>query len=559
MSSRSSVRPVVPRETKGGDVADDPVCIRPAVEDDVEAVRDIFFEAYGDEYPFKQFYDLHWLKKAVFDDDTLFLVGEVDGALAGTASAVFTSGSLSDLIGEFGRLVIGPKAQGHGLGTRLFREAVAGCEERIQFGFAEARTAHEATQKICDRTGFAAVGFQPLKYALRDRESTVLYARLLGRGLELRRNNPRVIPEAAALAMHAVDAMCLPGDVVVVEDEPGYPVADDVEIDALSETGWSPLLRIERGRVRGREVFGNLSLAHGFFKIKAEASRYLVARRGSVVVGGLGFHHDPVDAKVRLFELIAFSDGVKGRLLVEADRLAREDLGAVYQEIDVSAHAPALQRTLERLGFMAVGYGPSMVFENVDRVDVVRMVKLTAPYFRSPVPMTGPAAGVRDLVEEAMRDRREGGAVADAARGADLFRGLEEGDMYHLARVGRVARLEGGETLIRQGQPADRLFILVQGGLHVRVDGREVARLRPGETVGEVALLDSGPRSADVVTEGETTVVEFLVRDLEHLVAARPRLGRTVMENLGRALASRLRALDARQTGEQAGEQTGKA
>jgi hypothetical protein len=331
---------------------------------------------------------------------------------------------------------------------------------------------------------------------------------------------------------------------VVTEDEPGYPVAEDVEIDDLSETGWSPLLRIERGRVRGRDVFGNLSLSHGFFKIKAEASRYLVARRAGIVVGGLGFHHDPVDAKVRVFECIGFDDAVKGRLLTEVDRLAREDLGAVYQEIDVSAHAPALQRTLERLGFVAVAYAPSMVFENVERVDVVRMAKLAAPYFRSPAPMTGPAAAVRDLVEAAMADRREGGQVAEAARGADLFRGLEEGDMYHLARIGRVVELAGGQALVRTGQQADGLFILVEGTLEVRVAGRPIAHLGPGETVGEVALLDRGPRSADVVTAGGATVVEFLIRDLANLAATRPRLGLKVMENLGRALASRLRAVD---------------
>lgn len=531
----------------------DDLRMREAAEADLAAVRDLFVAAYGDDYPYKQFYDLQWLKKALFDDDTLFLVGETGGTVTATASAVFACGGLSDLVGEVGRLVVSPAARGRGLGRRLFEEAIARCAERLQFALVEARTAHDATQKICDRTRFAAVGFEPLKYALAERESVVLYGRLLGRGLELRRNNPRVIPEVASLALHALDAMGLTPDAVVTEDEAGYPVADDVDIEDLSETGWSPLLRIERGRVRGREVFGNLSLSHGFFKIKAEASRYLVARRGSVVVGGLGFHHDPVDAKVRVFELIAFDDGVKGRLLAEVDRVAREALGAVYVEADVSAHAPALQRTLERLGFLGVAYAPSMVFEQVERVDVVRMAKLTVPYVRPPAPMTGPAAAVRDLVEAAMRDRREGGAVARAACGADLFRGLEEGDMYHLARVGRVAHLVGAATLLRQGGPADRLFILTEGTLRVRVGGHEIARLGPGETVGELALLDPGPRSADVVADGEVTVVEFLARDLADLMASRPRLGQAVLENLGTALASRLRELDVRHAGRPAG------
>jgi RimJ/RimL family protein N-acetyltransferase len=525
--------------------ADPGIRVRPAAEADVDAVRDLFARAYGPDYPFRQFYDGQWLRKAVFDDDTLFLVGERAGAIVGTASAVFTSGGLSDLIGEFGRLVVHPDAHGRGFGMHLFEAVLEACADRVQFGFAEARTAHDATQKICERAGFAAVGFQPLKYALEARESTVFYARLFGQGRTLRRNNPRVIPEAAPLAMFALKAAGLPADVIVSDQETGYPAADDVAVEALSETGWSPLLRIERGRVRGREVFGNLSLSHGFFKFRTDLSRYLVARRDGSIVGGLGFTYDPIDAKVRLFELIGFDEGVKGRLLAEVDRLACERLGAVYLEADVSAYEPAMQRTLERLGFMAVAYGPSMVFHDVERLDVVRMAKLAEPYFRESLPLTAAAGAVRDIVERAMRDRRQGREVAEAARGTGLFRGLDEGDVYHLARAGRVARVPAGEVLIRQGEKADRLFILVAGDLRVRIGGREAACVAPGEAFGEIALLDAGPRTADVVAAGDATVVEFLIADLARLMAERPRLGRTVMQNLGAVLAARLRALDA--------------
>jgi GNAT superfamily N-acetyltransferase len=526
----------------------DDVAIRPAMEADVGALRDLFLSAYGADYPFKRFCDTQWLTKAVFDDDTLSLVGELEGRGVGTVSAVFTAGGLSDLIGEFGRLVVHPDARGRHLGSRLFADIVERCCRRIQFGFAEARTAHMATQKICERTGFVALGFEPLKYALAQRESVVLYGRLFGQGQELRRNNPRIIPEAAPLAMHALEQMALPSDIVVVDDEAGYPTDEDVEVDNLSETGWSPLLRIERGRVKNREAFGNLSLSHGFFKIRTDESRYLVARRGGSILGGLGFHHDPVDRKVRIFELIAFDDAVKGRLLRDVEHLARNELDAAYVEADVSAYVPGIQRTLERLGFMAVAYCPSMVFEDVERVDVVRMAKLVEPYFREDIPLSVAARSVRDLVEGSMADRRDGAAVAEAAAHADLFRGLDEGDMYHLARLGRVTSVGEGEVLVRQGEADDRLFILVSGAMRVFVDGVEVGAVAPGEAVGEVALLDAGPRSADVVATGDATVVEFLRDDLGRLMAKRPRLGQVVMSNLAANLAARLRKIDALHT-----------
>jgi hypothetical protein len=186
----------------------------------------------------------------------------------------------------------------------------------------------------------------------------------------------------------------------------------------------------------------------------------------------LGFTHDPIDDKVRIFELIGIDDAVKGVLLGTADRIAREDLHACYVEVDVIAYAPAIQRTLERLGFMAVAYCPSMVFEEVERLDVIRMAKLTSPCFRENIPLTEPAARIRDIVERSMDDRREGDTVARAARSTRLFAGLDEGEVFHLARFGRVWMIAADERLISQGSSGDRFFIVVSGTFRVVVDGR---------------------------------------------------------------------------------------
>jgi len=532
--------------------------IRVATDADVDAAKKLFIAAYGEDYPFKQFYDVSWLKKAVFDDDTLFLVAVDRGRIVGTVSTMLTAGNLSDLIGEFGRLVVDPEAAGRNLGTALFRSALSRVSNIIQFGFAEARTAHPASQKILERSGFVAIGFEPIKYKLQDRESVVMYGKLLGHTPDLRRNHPRVIPEVAPLAMSVLDHMGLVPDVVVVEEEHGYPMAEvtdrmhpgnDLAIENLSEQGWSPLLRIERGRVRGRDVFGNLSLSHGFFKIKTESTRYLVAKQGGVVAGGLGFTHDPVDEKVRIFELVGINDFAKGKLLGEADRIAREELNALYVEADVTAYAPAIQRTLERMGFMAVAYCPSMIFEDVERLDVIRMAKLNTPYFREDIPLTDSAERIRDLVERSMDDRREGRVAALAAKATDLFHGLDEGDIYHLARLCQVRTIREGERIIRQNESGDRLFIVVSGMMQARVGSKELGTVAPGEIVGEMALLDDQPRSADVVAMEDSEVVEILRSDLIRLVERRPRLGSVVMRNLAVNLAEKLRKVDARYTG----------
>jgi N-acetylglutamate synthase-like GNAT family acetyltransferase len=529
--------------------------IRMATENDVDSVKNLFVTVYGKDYPFTQFYDTSWLKKAVFDDDTLFWVAENQGRIVGTISTLLTVGTLSDLIGEFGRLVVDPAVRGKNIGTRLFETAINSVRSMIQFGFAEARTAHIGSQKILERCGFVSVGFEPVKYKLQDRESVVIYGRLFGQNPDLRRNHPRVIPEVAPLAMRVLEDIGIGSDVVVVEEEDGYPAAEefnspagqtDFEIEDLSEQGWSPLLRIERGRVKGREVFGNLSLAHGFFKIKTQSTRYLMARQGGAVVGGLGFTHDPIDQKVRIFELIGIHDQIKGKLLRKAEQIAREDLNAFYIEADVNAYTPAIQRTLERIGFMAAAYCPSMVFEEVERLDVIRMAKLTVPYFREEIPLTDSAGQIREFIERSLEDRREGGLVAQAAKATELFQRLDEGDIYHLAQLGALRSLAEGEYLIHQDETGDRIYIILSGTMRVLIDKKEVGRIGFGETVGEMALLKAEPRMADVIALEDSQVVEIRCSDLLRLMNKRPRLGSVVMRNLAGDLSEKLRKIDVR-------------
>jgi CRP-like cAMP-binding protein len=54
---------------------------------------------------------------------------------------------------------------------------------------------------------------------------------------------------------------------------------------------------------------------------------------------------------------------------------------------------------------------------------------------------------------------------------------------------------EGG-VLVRQGDPGDELFLLLDGVLVVDVDGEPVAELGPGAVLGERAVLEEGARTS---------------------------------------------------------------
>ena len=89
-----------------------------------------------------------------------------------------------------------------------------------------------------------------------------------------------------------------------------------------------------------------------------------------------------------------------------------------------------------------------------------------------------------------------------------LFSGCSPKDLERLARATDEVRLDAGTTMTRQGDIGREAFVLLEGEAEVQRDGTTVARVGPGSVIGELALLDGGPRSATVVA---TTPVEVLV------------------------------------------------
>jgi CRP/FNR family transcriptional regulator, cyclic AMP receptor protein len=89
-----------------------------------------------------------------------------------------------------------------------------------------------------------------------------------------------------------------------------------------------------------------------------------------------------------------------------------------------------------------------------------------------------------------------------------LFGQLNDDDVEWILNTGRKRFAPKGETLIRQGQPVDALFILLAGRLSVLLgrQEREIARLNAGEIVGEMSFVDARPPSATVKALEDSTV-----------------------------------------------------
>lgn len=104
-----------------------------------------------------------------------------------------------------------------------------------------------------------------------------------------------------------------------------------------------------------------------------------------------------------------------------------------------------------------------------------------------------------------------------------------------------IEEIPKSEDVVREGQLGDLCYVILSGEASVRVRGRNLAILRPGECFGELAVLDPGPRTATVTALSD---MELLVLHPEAFLAAVKNNPNMAMKLLT-ALAQRLRVVDA--------------
>jgi Cyclic nucleotide-binding domain len=229
-------------------------------------------------------------------------------------------------------------------------------------------------------------------------------------------------------------------------------------------------------------------------------------------------------------------------LLSELERKCREEMGIEYIEIDVSAYAPQMQRTLLELNFLPVAYVPAMVFYQVERLDIVKMVRLNKLQDLGPLALTEPMQAVADVVMRGFSSCVIAPRMAQAIKEVPLFRGMNNEQASRLAGVCTVRDVRVGEHLFVQHDPADRLYVVLEG--HVIIScgtpSATIGTVRTGETCGEVSLLSARPHSATATAESHVEAAELLHRDLADLIRRRPDIGVIIYRNLAVGLGDKL-------------------
>lgn len=134
-------------------------------------------------------------------------------------------------------------------------------------------------------------------------------------------------------------------------------------------------------------------------------------------------------------------------------------------------------------------------------------------------------------------------------RSLDIFKDLRDRELGYLVQSLHSRSYRPGEVIFVEGDIGRALFVLESGGVELTLPStgekpRVLYRLKPGEFFGEMALLESLPRTA-TATATEKTHLHLLYKSkLDALLSAEPRIGVTIMSHLARLLSSRLRRVN---------------
>ena len=122
-----------------------------------------------------------------------------------------------------------------------------------------------------------------------------------------------------------------------------------------------------------------------------------------------------------------------------------------------------------------------------------------------------------------------------------LFAGVPNAGLEEIARIVEEVDVPAGTALTHEGRHEGYFFVIVTGTVRIERGGRTINTIGPGDFLGEIALLDGGPRTATATTESPCRLLSMTHKRFHQLLDSSPPVRTAILEAVG----ERLRALDA--------------
>jgi CRP/FNR family cyclic AMP-dependent transcriptional regulator len=126
-------------------------------------------------------------------------------------------------------------------------------------------------------------------------------------------------------------------------------------------------------------------------------------------------------------------------------------------------------------------------------------------------------------------------------QGVPLFAGLEAKELEAIGAITEEREVDAGTALTHEGRHEGYFFVIVSGTVRIERGGQTINTLHDGDFLGEISLLDGGPRTASAVTESPCRLIVMSYQRFNKLLDTAPEVRTAVLEEVGK----RLRSLDA--------------
>jgi len=394
--------------------------VRVARPDDAGQISDIYQRTYrvesseqpGDDYPYPQFFDSGWVEDALARDQIQWLVAEAGTTLTGALGTAPSIGAAQDQVAACFGLAVRREWQRKGCGKSLMAAQVELLRGRAVVMIGETRTGDPAAYRVTRSAGWRSFGFEPFAHKMPTGAEPML---LMGYVFEnaIRRQqspahvSPAVEPLARAVLSHFGGSVprgrkmpVCPVDTISWRIEPsrsaletrvpawlcngfndketfyvtvaeGKPFENDSGFDDVMPCARSviPLRHLQAEDLRGERVK------------EVHFESYIGRHR-------LAFAHlvwDFHDRRVRIKNLVSRTNALEGLMLSAVlswlDHACCARKSPLSVTVDIRADQPAMQGTLEQLGFFPTAYYPGLVSESGLRRDAVQYMRLSGQDF----------------------------------------------------------------------------------------------------------------------------------------------------------------------------------
>ncbi len=219
--------------------------------------------------------------------------------------------------------------------------------------------------------------------------------------------------------------------------------------------------------------------------------------------------------------------------LDELERCTERSLGRLCALLAVLGNPPAVfdaERGLRAPTFKRRNQALDVLQEVVHVRHKARLLELLDRYL---MPTRKVAEGARAaaialdpwLARCANRDEDPTSKRLWALRSVPLFDAIDGDSLVTLVGHAEEVELAANTIVVREGEPGDALYIVMEGALRVYRGSETVAELGPGESFGELAIIDGEPRQATVRTHKRSRVLRLPRDTFEEALAAHPEIG----------------------------------